>query len=228
LDGGYIGLHAPEPLAIFSETQSQLHGSQSLQLRDSGSLVTLLHGSQPPVILGKAAGRGRHQRARSPVRRGGRSPPRRGLSPRSRRDQSPRSPPRRDRSPRRRSPPTNPRPPPNSSRGQAEHKQEPWEVEIGESTDRANVSETPKEITVGRLTVKKAELASLLSVGEDDRCWAVAMSRKPWPKKLTCCNHKGEKGHEHYDSAKHNFTRKEITQVTDFKKALELKAQGRK
>jgi hypothetical protein len=99
-------------------------------------------------------------------------------------------------------------------------------VVIGEAADRAHVSETGSEITVGRLTVKKSELAALLSCKAEDRCWAVAMSRKPWPKKLTCCNHQGEKGHEHYDSSKHTFTPQEITRVTNFKKALELKAQA--
>jgi hypothetical protein len=76
-------------------------------------------------------------------------------------------------------------------------------VVIGETVDRAHVVETTTTIQVGRLVANKAELAALIGCEPGDRCWAVAMSRKPWPKKLTCCNHAGKPGHEHYDSPQH-------------------------
>jgi hypothetical protein len=143
------------------------------------------------------------RRSRSP----GRSPPR------QKRSRSPRrSPPRRrrSRSPRQETP---------------NAKQEPWEVVIGDAADRAHISETATEISAGRVTLKKADLAALIGCGVNDKCWAVAMSRKPWPKKLTCCNHKGKKGHEYYDSAHHVFTAQQMAQVTDLKKKLEQKAR---
>jgi hypothetical protein len=98
-------------------------------------------------------------------------------------------------------------------------------VVIGDAVERAHISETETEISAGRVTLKKADLAALIGCGVKDKCWAVAMSRKPWPMKLTCCNHKGEKGHEYYDSEKHVFTAQQMSQVTDLKKQLEPKAR---
>jgi hypothetical protein len=92
---------------------------------------------------------------------------------------------------------------------------------IGDAVDRAHIIETEDSISAGRLKVKKADLAKLIGCKPEDKCWAVAMSRKPWPKKLTCCNHAGEAGHEHYDSAKHTFTPQEMHRITEYKKKLE-------
>jgi hypothetical protein len=92
------------------------------------------------------------------------------------------------------------------------------DVVLGSSLGRAAVVETPVSISINGCVHSKAELAKACGVGTDDRCWATAVSRMPWPLKLKMCNHAEEPGHESHDSSKHKFTSKQLD-------ALELLTQ---
>ena len=89
------------------------------------------------------------------------------------------------------------------------------------------MTETDTHISIGRLKVSKGELGTLIGCAAKDKCWAVAMSRKPWPQKLSCCNHPKEAGHEHYDSPQHTFTAQQMSRITELKKKLELKGENK-
>ena len=95
----------------------------------------------------------------------------------------------------------------------------PWDVEIGSTvTDgRCTIIETETHIKVGAgPNVAKQDLADIIGCGPSDKCWAVALSGKPWPLKLMLCNHKDEPGHDAWDSDKHSLTAFEVSRIHSF------------
>ena len=58
---------------------------------------------------------------------------------------------------------------------------------------RLKIVEAQRSITIGRTTsiysYQKQGLADACNCQAADKCWAVAMSSKPWPLKLHACNH---------------------------------------
>ena len=71
---------------------------------------------------------------------------------------------------------------------------------IGQAADM--VSENQTTVTITNRTNKssksvyvKSELAKLEGCKVDERCWAVGVSLKSFPRNLVFCNHKGKLGH---------------------------------
>ena len=88
---------------------------------------------------------------------------------------------------------------PSPSNGRPDRQQSDWkngradklhphEVETGkllkEDPPRLSVVETEHTITIGRTSYQKQDLADACACAPADKCWAVAMSSKPWPLKL--------------------------------------------
>ena len=63
--------------------------------------------------------------------------------------------------------------------------------------------------------MNKSDMAIICDVGVEDKCWAIPLSMKKWPWNLELCNHFGEAGHEHYDSAKHTFSKSEMEDLRE-------------
>ena len=63
--------------------------------------------------------------------------------------------------------------------------------------------------------LNKKDMAVVCNCGVEDRCWAIPLSMKKWPWNLEMCNHAGEEGHEHYDSDKHTFSRRDNEGLKD-------------
>ena len=100
---------------------------------------------------------------------------------------------------------------------------DPWDVEIGLSVthERVVIIETSTHIQLGNgPDVSKQDLAEIVGCGPNDKCWAVALSAKPWPFKLHLCNHKDDEGHESWDSDSHVFTPAIIRRIKDFVNSL--------
>ena len=77
--------------------------------------------------------------------------------------------------------------------------------------------ETGTHVQIGSgPNVAKQDLADLLGCGPADKCWAMALSSKPWPLKLHLCNHKDEPGHEAWDSDKHTLAGFEAHKIRTF------------
>ena len=101
---------------------------------------------------------------------------------------------------------------------------DPWEVEIGKLTKPVDggeptvkVIETTATIQAGERgpVMNKSDMAMLCNCGVDDKCWAIPLSMKRWPWKLEMCNHHKEEGHQHYDSVKHQFSKRELEELSE-------------
>ena len=93
------------------------------------------------------------------------------------------------------------------------------DVEIGLNVTEGKLTilETPAHIKVGGgPEIAKQELADLIGCEPADKCWSVALSRKPRPFKLHLCSHKDEPGHEAWDSDMHTFTPAQIRLIKEF------------
>jgi hypothetical protein len=86
-------------------------------------------------------------------------------------------------------------------------------VVIGNLADKVVFKDTATHFGIHDLMLEKKALASACDCGVDDKCWAVAMSKKPWPLKLELCNKKGQPGHQAHDSAQHKFTAGELKTI---------------
>jgi hypothetical protein len=83
---------------------------------------------------------------------------------------------------------------------------DPAAVDIGADGKNLTFIDTATEFGLGAKKVLKTLLAEAAGCGENDRCWALTFSTRPWPDKLRMCNKPGQPGHESHDSAQHQFT----------------------
>lgn len=86
-------------------------------------------------------------------------------------------------------------------------------VEIGRISGKLTYTDTATHFGFLGTKVLKSDLAAACDCGEDDKCWAVPMSIKPWPMKLEACNRHGEPGHESHDSSHHRFTAQQLQKI---------------
>ena len=97
------------------------------------------------------------------------------------------------------------------------------EVDIGkllkEDVVRLKIVETPHAITIGDITYQKQDLADACQCGVADKCWAVAMSSKPWPLKLHACNHHSEPEHASHDSPCHVLSFEQVKTLRALREA---------
>jgi hypothetical protein len=102
---------------------------------------------------------------------------------------------------------------------------QPSDVEIGklltESPPRIKIVETDTDITIGRTTYQKQDLADAADCGPGDKCWAVGLSNKPWPLKLHLCNHSDEPSHAAHDSPAHLFTKAQTSALRSVREAAD-------
>ena len=102
---------------------------------------------------------------------------------------------------------------------------QPSDVEIGkllkENPPRINIVETDTDITIGRITYQKQDLADAADCGPGDKCWAVGLSNKPWPLKLYLCNHSDEPSHAAHDSPAHLFTKAQTSALRSVREAAD-------
>lgn len=101
------------------------------------------------------------------------------------------------------------------------------EVEIGlllkEDPPRLTVVETKHTLTINGTAYNKQDLADACSCKPEDKCWAVAMSSKPWPLKLHACNHHSEPDHASHDSPCHLLNMEQVKALRSFKEAAGVK-----
>ena len=101
------------------------------------------------------------------------------------------------------------------------------EVEIGlllkEDPPRLSVVETKHTLTINGTAYNKQDLADACSCKPEDKCWAVAMSSKPWPLKLHACNHHSEPDHASHDSPCHLLSMEQVKALRSFKEAAGVK-----
>ena len=91
-------------------------------------------------------------------------------------------------------------------------------MEIGRLTKPGDDGKPAVEVRENEATIQagprgpimnKRDMAMICDCGVEDKCWAIPLSMKKWPWNLELCNHAGEEGHQHYDSAKHTFSKSE-------------------
>ena len=101
------------------------------------------------------------------------------------------------------------------------------EVEIGlllkEDPPRLKIVETQHTLTINGTASSKQDLADACSCKQGDKCWAVAMSRKPWPLRLHACNHHSEPDHASHDSPCHLLNVEQVKALRSSKEAAGMK-----
>ena len=103
------------------------------------------------------------------------------------------------------------------------------EIGLTVAEDRVKIVETDTHIQVGLgPNVVKQDLADLIGCAPGDKCWATALSSKPWPMKLQLCNHRDDPAHEAWDADCHSFTPFESRKVREFVDSLAANAATRK
>jgi hypothetical protein len=102
---------------------------------------------------------------------------------------------------------------------------QPSDVEIGkllkEDPVRIRIRETENDITIGKVTYQKQDLADAANCGPYDKCWAVGLSNKPWPLKLHLCNHSEEPSHAAHDSPAHLFSKEQVSALRNIREAAD-------
>ena len=102
---------------------------------------------------------------------------------------------------------------------------QPSDVEIGrllkEDPPRIRIVETANDITIGRVTYQKQDLADAANCGPNDKCWAVGLSNKPWPLNLHLCNHSEEPSHAAHDSPAHLFSKEQTSSLRSVMEAAD-------
>ena len=103
----------------------------------------------------------------------------------------------------------------------------PSEVEIGMlfkvDPPRLTVVETQHTLTTNGTAYNKQDLADACSCNLADKCWAVAMSSKPWHLKLYACNHHLEPDRASHDSPCHLLNIDQVKALRSFKEVAGLK-----
>jgi hypothetical protein len=98
----------------------------------------------------------------------------------------------------------------------------PAAVEIGRVSEKLTYTDNETHFGLHNVVLAKADLALICGCGLNDKCWAVALSTKPWPLKLETCNCVGQPGHEQHDSVKHIFSVQQLKRIA----ALVEQAKG--
>jgi hypothetical protein len=89
----------------------------------------------------------------------------------------------------------------------------PEAVVIGNLADKVTFKDTATHFGIYNVLLEKQEMAAVCGCGVEDKCWGVAMCKKPWPLKLGMCNKAGQPGHEAHESAQHRFTFQQLKAI---------------